>query len=523
MDLRRFTCAGLLACSAALVHAAPAAPVVTVGATDIKQLQFDWDAVPRANTYELWFRANPGAQWAKYSTTIAQRPYFRIGLSVHLLDFPAARYYVKACNPSGCSASSEIGVEGLAPDAMGYLKPNGAGNNRWFGHHVALSADGATLAVLTGETLGAQTQSVVVHVYHRTSRTSGWLREARLLPSTVQSFTSDFEHGAPLALSGDGSWLALGVFREDAPGIPDPADTGAVYLFHRDSGTWQLAQKISPSVPRQADWFGYSIDMDDPGRTLAVLRQHPNSAASEYTVEVYRRDSASSAWSRGETLPPPAAVAGLATSCGAFSLSGNGLRLLRTCSTGGPPSFVQVLESPVGTSGWTESARATPSTDGFIDANYDGTRFLTNNGYGLFVWALTASGWSVDANGSLGGYGLQGCSPDNCAISRDGKFLVEGNPDAVSNDLGPELPPYSPSVAKTGAVLVWERKANGWAVRRKVNPGSLNVQGFGRGVALGDNGRILAVGAPFDPSAATGIDGDRDDASAPQRGAVWLY
>jgi hypothetical protein len=42
-------------------------------------------------------------------------------------------------------------------------------------------------------------------------------------------------------------------------------------------------------------------------------------------------------------------------------------------------------------------------------------------------------------------------------------------------------------------------------------------------VALGDNGRVLAVGAPFDPSAATGIDGDRDDASAPERGAVWMY
>ena len=42
-------------------------------------------------------------------------------------------------------------------------------------------------------------------------------------------------------------------------------------------------------------------------------------------------------------------------------------------------------------------------------------------------------------------------------------------------------------------------------------------------VALGLNGKILAVGAPFDPSAATGIDGDRDDASMPERGAVWLY
>ena len=42
-------------------------------------------------------------------------------------------------------------------------------------------------------------------------------------------------------------------------------------------------------------------------------------------------------------------------------------------------------------------------------------------------------------------------------------------------------------------------------------------------VALGDNGKLLIVGAPFDPSNATGFDGDRDDDSALNRGAVWIY
>jgi hypothetical protein len=42
-------------------------------------------------------------------------------------------------------------------------------------------------------------------------------------------------------------------------------------------------------------------------------------------------------------------------------------------------------------------------------------------------------------------------------------------------------------------------------------------------VALDNNGRAPAVGAPYDASKATGIDGDREDASVPDRGAVWLY
>jgi hypothetical protein len=47
--------------------------------------------------------------------------------------------------------------------------------------------------------------------------------------------------------------------------------------------------------------------------------------------------------------------------------------------------------------------------------------------------------------------------------------------------------------------------------------------GFRRSVSLGDNGKTLVVGAPFEPSNAIGIDGDQTDTSAPERGAVWLY
>jgi hypothetical protein len=76
---------------------------------------------------------------------------------------------------------------------------------------------------------------------------------------------------------------------------------------------------------------------------------------------------------------------------------------------------------------------------------------------------------------------------------------------------------------RSGGVTVFERKSSGWVLRRWIKPGSTHEQWFGFAVALGDNGRILAVGAPYDPSAATGIDGDREDDSMPERGAVWIY
>ncbi len=46
---------------------------------------------------------------------------------------------------------------------------------------------------------------------------------------------------------------------------------------------------------------------------------------------------------------------------------------------------------------------------------------------------------------------------------------------------------------------------------------------FGRGLAISGDGRTLAVGAPGEDSAALGVDGDPNDHSAPNAGAVYLF
>jgi hypothetical protein len=57
-----------------------------------------------------------------------------------------------------------------------------------------------------------------------------------------------------------------------------------------------------------------------------------------------------------------------------------------------------------------------------------------------------------------------------------------------------------------------------------IKPNVASNQGaFGYGLSFGDNGKILAVGAMGEDSAARGIDGDQADTSAPDSGAAWLY
>ena len=161
-----------LACalSPVALAAPPPAPVLSVGASDVKQLQFDWASVPGVANYELWFRAAPGAAWVKYAETPAQRRIFRINVSIHLLDWRVARYRVAACNPSGCTNSNQVGVADLADDATGYLKPNYAGEARLFGQAVAMSADGMTAAVSLSQSAN---NNGVFYVYRKANSTAG--------------------------------------------------------------------------------------------------------------------------------------------------------------------------------------------------------------------------------------------------------------------------------------------------------------------------------------------------------------
>ena len=179
---------------------------------------------------------------------------------------------------------------------------------------------------------------------------------------------------------------------------------------------------------------------------------------------------------------------------------------------------MQALE----TTGFTETGRFSVHGTSGVDVSYDGTQAVVNNFGAASAFRLTASGWVED--GFLTTFGGVGDGDHrHVAISRDGKIAAVGSTTDTAAGLGPIFEPYQTADDPSGGVIVHERKSSGWVIRRLVKPGSTNNQSAGHTVALGANGNVLAVGAPYDSSAATGIDGERDDDSAPQRGAVWLY
>jgi hypothetical protein len=500
--------------------APPAAPVVTVGADHVKRLQFDWPSVPGVGRYELWFRAAPDAEWVKYAEPIPpQRSNIRINVSVHLLDWRVARYRVAACNPSGCTYSAEVGVEDLALDAVGYLKPNYAGEGRWFGQAVAMSADGMTAAVAIAESNGINADNGIVYVYRKTNTTSAWQLEARLKPSLFRRSSSAYP-GTSLAVNGNGTLIAYGRATE---GIGGQSYNGAVYLFRRNGTSWSQEKRLAGG--RENDRFGNAVDLDDSGNTLAVWRGG-NGPDGYGAVEIYNRSSAG--WQPTATVPaPPDELppneAGYST-CGPYqALSGDGQTLVRTCNVPGLPPVVLVYNAP----GWAESARIVTGTGVDIDTNFDGTLFVTRRSSVVDVYRLEQNVWNPDIGGPIdinSGPIFVPPGRTSIALSRDGRFVAAGSTELGQGTIGPNYPPIPDDASGArGSVHVFERKPSGWQLRRLMKPSVATSTSFGIAVAISATGHNLIVGSVFDSSAATGINGDPTDTSAPGTGAAWLY
>ena len=503
-------------CSVALA-APPDAPTITVAASNIKQLQFDITPVTRISWYELWFKASSGAQWVYFSQTPAQRPRFRINRSVHLLDWRQARFFVKACNSSSCSQSNEVGVDGLQLDAMGYFKPSRAGAGQYMGFNFSVSADGMTMVAVAAERIDHVSGRAALHVFRKTTPTSGWGLDARLLPNPNSAGASQ-SSGDSVSLSHDGKLLAFSNWIENGT-------SGAVYLFRRESDGWHQQQRITgDNFP--TDQFGINVKLDAAGKTLVIGHNQVGGTKREGTLEVYQDlDDGSDQFVHTTTVPTPTFDDPLWGWCRPMAVSEVG-HIVRACFSGtmqsAQPFYTQVFTAiswaPLQ---YIETARLPAGSDVDVAIDFKGERLLIHNFTQdhtfVEMYRRIASGWVKD--GTLEPFPNVG----RATISGDGKIVAIGWTEDTLVGRGPLFAPYQRG-ARTGTVAVYERRASGWALRRYVKADSAGInQGFGWTVALDQNGHMLAVGAPYDSSKATVIDGDREDASVPYRGAVWLY
>jgi trimeric autotransporter adhesin len=167
-----------------------------------------------------------------------------------------------------------------------YIKASNSERGDRFGQHLALSADGRTLAVgATGESSSARgihstsdennvsPVSGAVYVYARPADV--WLEQAYVKSSNSAEGDA---FGSSLALNADGSTLAVSSFGEDSNATgangeqfnDNEPESGAVFVFARVGTTWSQQAYLKASNTEEGDRFGSAVALSADGATLAV-------------------------------------------------------------------------------------------------------------------------------------------------------------------------------------------------------------------------------------------------------------
>lgn len=366
-----------------------------------------------------------------------------------------------------------------------YIKPASPLPSDSLGHRLALSGDARTLAVGSGRE--------TVNVYRRA--TEAWVFEAELRGERTES--GDVFGKSGLAFSFDGSVLAVGAYKEDSSsrGVGgDQTDnqfnaSGAVYVFGRSGGAWLQQAFIKASNADAEDRFGLSIGLSSAGDVLAVGAAGEGSAgkavnngleadnSAPYAGAAYVFRATAGVWRQEAYVKPWDTAEGRAFG-NAVALSGDGAVLAVSDEQG----TVYIFGRTVGSWGQEGVVRA---ADGEVWDEFGSVLALSENGGVLAAGAPGEDSSGVGVNSGM-----------------------EANNDADAS----------------GAVYVFTRLGSSWTRRAFIKASNADPSDtFGSSIALSAGGQDLLVGAIWESSNASGVNGAEVNNSASRAGAAYLF
>ncbi len=265
------------------------------------------NSAPDSGAVYIYRRGANGWQFQQYlkADTIALGDFFGAAVS---LSADGDTLAVSAPGDSGVRGAVYVfndNGSGWQQSAKITASNANAGDN--FGVSLALSNDGMTLVVgadgedsLDGDpTNNDAPNSGAAYVF---TNNNGWSQQAYLKASNVEQ--DDF-FGRSVSLSGDGNTLAVGATGEDSANASDETgnsgnDTGAVYVFANNAGSWSQQAYLKAGTIDNGDSFGNALSLSDDGDTLAVgvaLEDISTVSSVGGAAYVFSRDATSN-WSQ---------------------------------------------------------------------------------------------------------------------------------------------------------------------------------------------------------------------------------
>lgn len=468
---------------------------------------FTWNPAPGATFYRLFEDATGGGAVSQIGSDTADTSLFH---SVGLWERMNASYFLQACNQTGCSASTQLNVAGLITSSIAYAKPSNTGSSWEFGVAIALSNDGHTLVVGANGEDSVATDSGSAYIF---TRNNGLWSQSAYLKASNPGDEDLF--GVSIAISGDGSTVAVGAYHEDsgADGVDgnqldDSApDAGAVYIYTRSGASWTQQAYVKAFNSDAGDVFGVSVALSNDGNTLAVGG--------------YREDSGSNGVDGDQTdnSAPDAGAVYVFT------------------RTGGVWSQQAYVKASNSESGDHFGSYIGLSGDG--NTLCVGARFEDGAGIGVggnqadnsatdagavYIFAHNGGAWSQQAYIKASNTGSGDLFGAMVSLSNDGNTLAVGARHEDSAAVGVGGNQADDSATDSGAVYIYTRNTGTWTQQAYLKPTNTDAgDWFGVRVALSSDGNILAVGSQYESSQATGIDGNQADNNAPESGAAYIF
>ncbi|MCC6303186.1 MAG: FG-GAP repeat protein, partial [Gammaproteobacteria bacterium] len=287
-----------------------------------------------------------------------------------------------------------------------------------------------------------------------------------------------------------------------------------------DSGAWAQQAYLKASNTGAGDRFGFTLDLSDAGDILVVGAPFEDSDAGGVF----------------QTLPHGVEDNDTAGDSGAayvFVRDGDAIWNQQAYVKASNTEAGDGFGTAVAVSGAGDFlAVGAPQEDGNGGLETDNSADASGAAY---VYARSGATWSQQAYVKASNAEAGDAFAQALALSADGATLAVGAPLEDGNASGGE---GDNSADDSGAAYVYARSGATWAQEAYVKaanaagvPDAVGGDGFGSAVALSGDGATLAVGAPFEDSAALSVDGEAaDDCNtivlincAEESGAVYVY
>ncbi len=391
-----------------------------------------------------------------------------------------------------------------------YLKASNAGIHDRFGQSVSISGDRVVVGAWgessnsTGvngdEGNNSATESGAAYVF---SRAGGvWSQEAYLKASNTNSGD---KFGHSVSISGDliavGAWLessaSTGVNGNE--GDNSAAQAGAAYLFRYSAGLWAQEAYVKASNTDSGDNFGGAVsvsgdllvvgaDLESCASTGVNGNQGDNSATGSGAAYVF--EGVAGVWSQVAYLKA--------------SNTDSSDRFGQCVSASGN----RVVVGAYGEDGNGQGLNGNQSDNGASGA---GAAYIFEESAG--VWGQTTYLKGADTvAGDRFGY----------SVGISGDHLIVGAMWEDSAAIGVNSGGYGNGASNSGTAYLFHHSGGAWsqeAQLKALNAGGGDVFGYSAAIS----GDLVVVGAPFEKSNSTGVNGDGDDNSMSLAGAAYIF